>query len=121
MEIINIKQITSTLLNKIPEFKKIATDYPASIEDFPCAIYTTSHIPRFIDDNGNELQTSWSITIELITDKGSLTLIENKVLAAFSVIGFSGQVRGANMAFLKRDVIELKAVVDNGIKYVYKN
>ncbi|MDK1716632.1 hypothetical protein [Dellaglioa algida] len=121
MEIINIKQVVSTLLHKIPELKKVVTDYPSSLEEFPSAIYTTSHVPKFIDDEGNELQTEWTVTIELLSDKGSLTLLENEVLAAFSVIGFNGQSRGANTAFFKRNVIELKAIVDNQTKYVYRN
>ena len=78
----------------------------------------TVNNPHFVDGSGEELQTKWSITIELYS-KSSLTTIVNNVIEQFGDIGFTGTQRDANTADLKRVIIELSAIVDNKTKYVY--
>lgn len=118
MEKVNIKVATVSILNAISEIKKVATDYPSTWNDFPTAIYRTVNNPHFVDGSGDELQTKWSITIELYS-KSSLTTIVNNVIDQFGDIGFTGTQRDANTADLKRVIIELSAIVDNKTKYVY--
>lgn len=118
MERVNIKVATFSILNGISEIKKVAPDYPSTWNDFPTAIYRTVNTPHFVDGSGEELQTKWSITIELYS-KSSLTTIVNSVIEQFGDIGFTGTQRDANTADLKRVIIELSAIVDNKTKYVY--
>ena len=118
MERVNIKVGTVSVLNGISEIKKVATDYPSTWNDFPTAIYRTVNNPHFVDGSGEELQTKWSITIELYS-KSSLTTIVNNIIEQFGDIGFTGTQRDANTADLKRVIIELSAIVDNKTKYVY--
>ena len=118
MEKVNIKVATVSVLSGISDIKKVATDYPSTWNDFPTAIYRTVNNPHFVDGSGNELQTKWSITIELYS-KSSLTNIVNNVIEQFGDIGFTGTQRDANTADLKRVIIELSAIVDNNTKYVY--
>lgn len=118
MEKVNIKVATVSVLSGISEIKKVATDYPSTWNDFPTAIYRTVSNPHFVDGSGEELQTKWSITIELYS-KSSLTTIVNNIIEQFGDIGFTGTQRDANTADLKRVIIELSAIVDNKTKYVY--
>lgn len=118
MERVNIKVVTGSVLNSISEIKKVASDYPSTWNNFPIAIYRTVNIPYFVDGSGEELQTKWSVTIELYS-KNSLTTIVNNIIEQFGNIGFTGTQRDANTADLKRVIIELSAIVDNKTKYVY--
>ncbi|WP_029343763.1 hypothetical protein [Lactococcus lactis] len=118
MERVNIKVATFSVLSGISEIKKVVTDYPSTWNDFPTAIYRTVNNPHFVDGSGEELQTKWSVTIELYS-KSSLTTIVNNVIEQFGDIGFTGTQRDANTADLKRVIIELSAIVDNKTKYVY--
>lgn len=119
MTIINMKQVTVEVLKSIPEIKKVATDYPSNWTTFPTAIYRTTNKPYQIDALGEELQTQWTITVELYGNN-SLTVIASKVLDIFGTIGFTGTTKDANTADLKRVIIEVSAVVDNVTKYVFK-
>lgn len=119
MEIINIKSVTVEVLKSVPEIKKVATDYPSNWTTFPTAIYRTVNKPYQIDALGQELQTQWTITVELYGN-GSLTAIAGKVMDVFGGIGFTGTSKDANTADLKRVIIEVSAVVDNVTKYVYQ-
>lgn len=119
MEKVNMKQVTVEVLQSVTAIKKIATDYPATWNTFPIAIYRTTNQPHQIDALGNELQTQWTITIE-IYGTTSLTNIAGSVLDTFRSIGFSGTTKDANTADLKRIIIEVSAVVDNITKYVFK-
>lgn len=118
MEKVDIKNIAGSVMSGISEIKKIATDYPSTWNTFPTAIYRTVNNPHFVDGSGEELQTKWSITIELYS-KSSLTTIVNNIVEQFGDIGFTGTQRDANTADLKRVIIELSAIVDNKTKYVY--
>lgn len=113
-----MKAITVSILGAIPEIKKVTTDYPSTWNTFPTAIYRAFNTPRFVDSDGEELQTKWSITIELYS-KSSLTDIVNNIIEQFGDIGFTGTSKDANTADLKRVIIDLSAVVDNKTKYVY--
>ena len=115
---INMKAVIVSGLREVKEIKKIASDYPTSWNVFPSAIYRTNSKPKAIDSEGNELQTTWTVTIELYSNN-SLTDITDEVLSTFGEIGFFGTQKDANTADLKRVVIELSAVVDNITKYVY--
>lgn len=118
MERVNIKVATVSVLNGISEIKKVTTDYPSTWNTFPTAIYRTVNNPHFVDGSGEELQTKWTVTIELYS-KSSLTTIVNNIIEQFGDIGFTGTQRDANTADLKRVIIELSAIVDNKTKYVY--
>ena len=118
MEKVNIKVATVSILSGISEIKKVATDYPSTWNTFPTAIYRTANTSHFVDSSGEELQTKWSITIELYS-KSSLTSITNNIIEQFGDIGFTGTQRDANTADLKRVIIDLSAIVDNKTKYVY--
>lgn len=119
MTIINMKQVTVEVLKNVEEIKKVATDYPSNWTTFPTAIYRTVNKPYQIDALGEELQTQWTITVELYGNS-SLTAIATKVVDTFGTIGFTGTTKDANTADLKRVIIELSAVVDNVTKYVFK-
>ena len=119
MERINMKEVTVEVLQAVTAIKKIATDYPSTWNPFPLAIYRTANKPHQIDSLGNELQTEWTIIVELYGDK-SQTSIAESVLNTFGSIGFSGTAKDANTADLKRIIIEVSAVIDNYTKYVFK-
>jgi hypothetical protein len=119
MERVNMKEVTVQVLQSVTAIKKIATDYPSTWNTFPLAIYRTANKPREIDSLGNELQTEWTITVELYGST-SQTSIAESVLSTFSSIGFSGTAKDANTADLKRIIVEVSAVVDNYTKYVFK-
>jgi hypothetical protein len=119
MERINMKEVTVEVLRVVTAIKKIAADYPSTWNTFPLAIYRTANKPYQIDSLGNELQTEWTIIVELYGDK-SQTSIAESVLNTFGSIGFSGTAKDANTADLKRIIIEVSAVVDNYTKYVFK-
>jgi len=116
---INMKQVTVDVLKSVPEIKKIATDYPSNWTTFPTAIYRTVSKPYQVDALGQELQTQWTVTIE-IYGTTSLTNIAGSVLDTFGGIGFFGTTKDANTADLKRVIVEVSAVVDNVTKYVYQ-
>lgn len=113
-----MKAVVVSALKEIKDIKKIGSDYPTSWNVFPSAIYRTNSKPKAIDSEGKELQTNWTVTIELYSNN-SLTDIADEVLSKFGEIGFFGTQKDANTADLKRIVIELFAVVDNVTKYVY--
>lgn len=119
MERVNMKAVTVEVLQAVTAIKKIAADYPSTWNTFPLAIYRTANKPHQIDSLGKELQTEWTITVELYGDKNQTSIAES-VLSTFGNIGFSGTAKDANTADLKRIIIEVTAVVDNVTKYVYK-
>ena len=121
MDKVNLKAITADILSKLKAdglIKKVATDYPSNW-DFPILIYRTADKPHAIDFQKNELQTEWTITIE-IYGNNSLTAISNRVIEEFSSIGFRGSSEDANTADKKRVVCKLTGIVDNVTKYVYQ-
>lgn len=109
MEVINLKKVTTEILKSVKAIKKVATDYPSNWNVFPTAIYRTTSKPYQIDANGSELQTQWSITVELY-GTGSLTDIAIEVMDTFKTIGFTGTTKDANTADLKRVIVEVSGV-----------
>lgn len=121
MNKIKIKVITADILSRLREeglLKKVATDYPSNW-DFPIAIYRTSDKPHAVDFKKNELQTEWTITIEIYGSQ-SLTDISSRIIDEFSRIGFQGSSEDANTADKKRVVCKFTAIVDNVTKHVYQ-
>lgn len=119
MKKFNMKQAVASALKSNPSIKRVSTDYPSSWNDFPTAIYRTSDKPHAIDAQGNELQTFWTLTIELYGNK-SLTSLATEVTDVFAKVGFTGSCKDANTADLKRIIIELSGVVDNMTNRVYQ-
>lgn len=119
MDVINIKPIIVSLLKEIPEIKKVATEYPVIWTTFPSAIYRTTQTPYAIDADKNELQTLWTVTIDLYSDT-SLTSIVLKVSEKMKSIGFVGNAVDSNTASLIRVTREFKAIVDNETRQTYQ-
>ena len=117
--IFNLKPTVMDILNSVNELKLKSPSYPAVWSQYPMAIYRTSHQPAFINADHHESQTSWSVTIELYTDNGSLTAITNKLSDAFAELGFSCAANDANTAGLSRVVCQFSAVIDNDTRRVY--
>lgn len=120
MEMVNMKQVTNSILENIDSIKKSSTDYPAEWNIFPSAVYRTSKKPHFIDNEGNELQSFWTITVEMYSNGTSLTPVADELVSRFKEIGFQGNSRDANTAILKCVVCEFSAVIDNKLKYVFQ-
>ena len=122
MDQVNIKSVIVAILNEFKvdgTLKKIATDYPKAWNDFPTAIYRTSSKPYFTDANQNELQTQWSITIELYHNK-SLTDITKRLNERFSDVRIYLSEKDGNTADLRRVILESEFIVDNTLKIVYE-
>ncbi|MER2110048.1 MAG: hypothetical protein ABS889_03840 [Desemzia incerta] len=119
MDVINIKPIIVSLLKEIPEIKKVATEYPVIWTTFPAAIYRTTQTPYAIDADKNEMQTLWTVTIDLYAET-SLTDIHSKVSEKMKSIGFVGNAVDSNNASLIRVAREFKAIVDNEERRVYQ-
>lgn len=122
MEQVNIKSVIVAILNDFKKdgtLKKIATDYPKTWNDFPTAIYRTSSKPYFTDANQNELQTQWSITIELYHNK-SLTDITKRLNERFSEVRINLSEKDGNTADLRRVILEAEIIVDNTLKIIYE-
>lgn len=113
---------TYKILSGIVHVELVATDYPQSWNDFPMAIFRTKRKPHALDINKVELQSFWTITIEVYEDGNTdfmiemITEIDNK----FKSIGFVGNVIDANTADLTRKICEYTAVVDNVTHFVYQ-
>lgn len=121
MKKVNVKVIIADLLKKLRSEKvitKVSTDYPSHWE-FPIVIYRTSAKPHVIDFHKNELQTEWTITLE-IYGGGSLTEITERINQEFNKIGFLGSSEDAHTADRNRVICKFIAVVDNVTKYVYQ-
>lgn len=119
MEVINIKPIVVKLLKEITEIQKVATEYPVIWTTFPSAIYRTTQTPYALDADKNELQTLWTVSIDLYSD-ASLTLIKSKVTEKMRSIGFVGGKVDSNTASLIREACEFKAIVDNETRQTYQ-
>lgn len=117
--IYNMNTEVMRILNSVTELKLCAPDYPDDWTQFPAAIYRTTHTPEYVDAYQVERQTSWTITVELYADSGSLTIIVEKLRAAFAVIGFFGATNQSNTAGLRRTVCTFSAVIDNDLQRVY--
>lgn len=122
MEQVNIKSVVLAILNEFKAdgtLKKVATDYPKTWNDFPTAIYRTSSKPHFIDANQNELQTQWSITVELYHNK-TLADITKRVTERFNDVRIYLSEKDGNTADLRRVILEAEFIVDNTLKIIYE-
>jgi hypothetical protein len=121
MEIINMKTIAYQAIKSVTDIKLVTTSYPDSFTVYPTAIYSTEHKAHFRDSSMNELQTEWTITVDLFTNSGSLTDITNKLITLFSAMGFSNDVGDENLSGVSRVFIKFTGIVDNENKRVYEN
>ena len=74
------------------ELKVVSPNYPDNFTKFPTAIYKTSQSSYIRNNKQQETDTEWQITIDLYSDKGSLTKIKDELIAKFSAMGFSNSV-----------------------------
>ena len=118
VERVNMKQVTARILESIVGLADFSTDYPSSFETFPVAIYRTVRNPHFINGNKVELQTNWTIVIEIYGESNLASLAEQLVDTFYS-IGFTGNQRDSNTAGLKRIVCTFTGMVDNESKFSY--
>lgn len=117
---IDVKVIIASVLRQMQEdklLKKIGTDYPSNW-DFPIAIYRTADKPHAMDFEKNELQTEWTITVEVFSN-GDPSDIANELLKRITELGFKGDCKDAHTADKKRVICELRGIVDNETRYVY--
>lgn len=123
MGVINVRPIVYQLLSKQSELKLVAPDYPSDWQDFPSAIYRTTQTAYFTDSSNQELQTYWTVTIEIYGDKrfGDVGKIAIAVENNLKNIGFTGSTKDANTAGLNRKILEFSGIVDNESNYVFSN
>jgi len=121
-EVIDMKPVFVNALKSVTELKSTRTNYPKDWKSvqFPMAIYRASKKPHYLEQGYDEWQTYWTVVIELYANNGSLTSIKNSLLESFAQIGFTGKWKDGNTAGLKRIEIELKAIVDNNLKTIYR-
>ncbi|MFT8610285.1 MAG: hypothetical protein ABF690_11770 [Liquorilactobacillus nagelii] len=120
MEIINMKTIAYQTIKSIADIKLVTTSYPDTFTVYPAAIYSTQHKSHFRDSDMNEVQTEWTITVDLFKDQGSLTDITNQLIAKFSAMGFSNDVGDENLSGVSRVFIKFTGIVDNAMNRVYE-
>ncbi|MFT8836859.1 hypothetical protein [Liquorilactobacillus satsumensis] len=113
MEIFNVKSQVFKTLKSVTEIKQVSTTYPDQFVAYPAAVYYAQHKAYFRDNHMQELQTEWTITIDLFIDQGSLTSITNQLISLFSDMGFSNDVGDDNLAGITRCVLRFTGVVDN--------
>ena len=118
--VLEMKPVIVEVLSEIEELEDFGTEYPSGWDiPLPIAIYRTVQRPHFIDTHRQELQTHWTIVVEIYTDQGSLTPIRNYIVDKFNEFGFSGKGHDSNIASLNRVVCEFKGIVDNNMRLVF--
>lgn len=120
MEIINIKQLVADILSKQTRLNYCGTSYPDEFTKFPAAVYHTSHSPNYIDSDKQELETNWTVSIDLFNDHGSLTTLSNTLVSEFVNLGFSYTSGDQNLSGVKRTVLVFNAMVDNQRRMVFQ-
>lgn len=113
---------TYKILTGITHIKLVAPDYPKEWNSFPMAIFRTKRKPHALDINKVELQSFWTITIEVYEDSETdlMTEMVTEIDSMFKKIGFVGNAVDANTADLTRKICEYVAVVDNITHFVYQ-
>lgn len=113
---------TYKILTGITHIKLVAPDYPKEWNSFPMAIFRTKRKPHVLDINKVELQSFWTITIEVYEDSETdlMTEMVTEIDSMFKKIGFVGNAVDANTADLTRKICEYVAVVDNITHFVYQ-
>ncbi|QBO35379.1 hypothetical protein EQG49_02305 [Periweissella cryptocerci] len=119
---INVKKAVATTLSGIEGLTLQSTVYPQTwTDEYPSAIFYTSHEPAKGYEVNEELLTHWTITIELYGER-SLTDLEDKLDEAFSVLGFRNlSSEDANTAILKRIVVAYEGIVNNETGLVFQS
>ncbi|MDE7023565.1 MAG: hypothetical protein K2O72_05065 [Ligilactobacillus sp.] len=120
MEIYNVKAVVFKTLKAMSELKVVSPNYPDSFTKFPAAIYKTSQSSYIRDNKQQETDTQWQITIDLYSDKGSLTKIKDELIAKFSAMGFSNSVGDQDLNGITRVLIVFNGIVDNTSGRVYQ-
>lgn len=120
MQIYNVKSLVFKTLKSIPTLKNVSPSYPDKFTTFPTAIYKTTQRSYIRNNYQEETDTEWQITIDLYTDKGSLTKLKDEIIAKFSAMGFSNDVGDQDLNGVTRTVIVFSGVVDNTSRRVYQ-
>lgn len=120
MGIYNVKALVFKTLKAMPELKVVSPNYPDNFTKFPTAIYKTSQSSYIRNNKQQETDTEWQITIDLYSDKGSLTKIKDELIAKFSAMGFSNSVGDQDLNGVTRVLIVFSGVVDNTSGRVYQ-
>lgn len=120
MQIYNVKSLVFKTLKSIPALKNVSPSYPDKFTTFPTAIYKTTQRSYIRNNYQEETDTEWQITIDLYTDKGSLTKLKDEIIAKFSAMGFSNDVGDQDLNGVTRTVIVFSGVVDNTSRRVYQ-
>ena len=120
MALVDIDKITYQTLKSVTDIKAVATNYPDSFAVYPTAIYQTSHSSNFVNSDMEELQTDWTITVDLFTDYGSLIDIANQLMDKFGAMGFKNDTGTQDMNGITRMVIRFTGTVDNQQARVYQ-
>lgn len=113
-----MKPIVANLLTSVEGLADYSTAYPEEMADFPYVVYRTASEGYVIDAYRNELQTKWTVVIEVYGIQ-SVSSLATSISDGMKGIGFKANERDANVAGLKRIVIECHAIVDNITKIVY--
>nr|WP_321303340.1 hypothetical protein [uncultured Trichococcus sp.] len=113
-----MKQEIAYLLSSIDGLEDFSTDYPQEMATFPCAIYRTAAEGHAIDAYRNEMQTKWTVVIEVYGIKSVSELAAN-IADGMRRLGFRVSDKDSNTAGLKRVVLECRAIVDNKTKMVF--
>lgn len=123
MKVHNMKAETVKMLGRVKALKRVDADYPSNLATFPSAVYRTVRQPYAVDGHKKELQTKWTIVVEIYGDSktGSLTDIVNDVIEQFSNIGFIGNSKDANTAGINRVICTFTGLIDNTTLYGYQN
>lgn len=120
MGIYNVKALVFKTLKAMSELKVVSPNYPDNFTKFPTAIYKTSQSSYIRNNKQQETDTEWQITIDLYSDKGSLTKIKDELIAKFSAMGFSNSVGDQDLNGVTRVLIVFSGVVDNTSGRVYQ-
>ncbi|WP_179211706.1 hypothetical protein [Secundilactobacillus pentosiphilus] len=110
----------NSILNSVSELKDVEPNYPDEITVFPMAVYSTVRKTFNRNADNEETDTSWTVTIDVFKQQGSLTAIVDEITAKFANIGFVATVQQANQAGFNRSIITLTGVIDNTSRRVYQ-
>lgn len=120
MAIYNVNIDVTRILQSVTALKEVHSSYPAEITVFPMAIYQTKRSTFSRTADNTETDTSWTITIDVFIQQGSLTAITDEITDKFAKIGFVSTVQQANQDSFNRSIITLNGVVDNTSNRVYQ-
>ncbi|GAX07032.1 hypothetical protein IWT25_02380 [Secundilactobacillus pentosiphilus] len=120
VDIYNLSRDVNSILNSISELKDVEPNYPDEITVFPMAVYSTVRKTFNRNADNEETDTSWTVTVDVFKQQGSLTAIVDEITVKFANIGFVATVQQANQAGFNRSIITLTGVIDNTSRRVYQ-